>query len=725
MESECKIYPDNPLDDYNEINDETLLDEVTQFIEQIYSYIDSYRSNCSLTIGLEGEWGSGKSSILHLLSKHMKSADKEINRDFKSGIVEFNPWYYTDTSNLISQFFKHLSNRLKDNDFKSNKVIDCLSMFADALSTLSTIVGFVNPIVSSLLKIGGLSIGFMSKNKKQVSIDLWSVREDLSNALKTLDQPLIVLIDDIDRLHPGEIRDMLQAIRAIGNLPNIIYIFAYDRDIVAKACSDKTNGIDGYSYLEKIIQIRMSIPTIQKLDLQEYIYSCLKKTFTIEENEASNFYQVISYLVNYITTYRQAKQILNRFNYRLMFNKGQLCNFDLIVLSIIEVLFPKLADLIKTSPPIDNNRIIDKDPFEYLIDHKSQRRNSFVNEFKLLSGVGKIEIDIKNTDNDLSPIYAYDCSIEKYKSNEFKSVLVTSLFDFSAKDLGSTKEFNKDDSLKLKFRLKESNCFHLYFTFSDMRGCNMKQYRNQIAKYRDEEEQNLLKINDSFLLHFLRTCWYLSYSFDFDAYLNIISDLSSTIITRDHKDVYRYLNTLVNMLLYDDEYREPVIAKLINDKTWVLHLIDLYYSLNREIGGRKSDKLEPQFEKDKDRLIDQICTNTIKQLQSLHNTYRGIDIFKFILERRNEGNIINVYDSYINDDALFVDIIYYLSSTDYGDKKRFPIMKELLLAFDSLTLENRIKSIINTEFFTDLTIEKQDLITAIQKELDKMKDNKT
>ena len=74
--------------------------------------------------------------------------------------------------------------------------------------------------------------------------------------------PLVVILDDLDRLTAGEIRDVFRLVRLTANFPNIIYVLAFDRDQVEKALEQ--DGMTGRAYLEKIVQLVHDLPRVSQ-----------------------------------------------------------------------------------------------------------------------------------------------------------------------------------------------------------------------------------------------------------------------------------------------------------------------------------------------------------------------------------------------------------------------------------------------------------------------------
>lgn len=79
------------------------------------------------------------------------------------------------------------------------------------------------------------------------------------------------MIDDIDRLLPDELRQMLTLIKSLGNLPNITYLLAYDQAEAAALL--KRAGIENAEYMDKIVQVSFQLPRVDRAALQSMFFS--------------------------------------------------------------------------------------------------------------------------------------------------------------------------------------------------------------------------------------------------------------------------------------------------------------------------------------------------------------------------------------------------------------------------------------------------------------------
>ena len=78
-------------------------------------------------------------------------------------------------------------------------------------------------------------------------------------------------LDDIDHLSNEQIRYVFQLITSVARFPNTIYLLVFDKEIVVEALKDVQSG-NGQDYLEKVIQMPIQIPDIQRSDLRNILF---------------------------------------------------------------------------------------------------------------------------------------------------------------------------------------------------------------------------------------------------------------------------------------------------------------------------------------------------------------------------------------------------------------------------------------------------------------------
>jgi Cdc6-like AAA superfamily ATPase len=89
------------------------------------------------------------------------------------------------------------------------------------------------------------------------SDSLKDIKDRLIEECKNLKEPLVIVLDDIDRLNPEETAALFQLVKANMDFPNIVMILLYERDHVCFSL-EKAGIPDAARYIEKIIQIPLN-----------------------------------------------------------------------------------------------------------------------------------------------------------------------------------------------------------------------------------------------------------------------------------------------------------------------------------------------------------------------------------------------------------------------------------------------------------------------------------
>ncbi len=206
-------------------------------------------------VGILGPWGSGKTSFINLAREEFEKASVPI--------LDFNPWMFSGTAQLVESFFAELAAQLKVRGGRFARIGKLLARYGGVFSGLLSVVTG-DPLVSGLGKVLNK---IPVRKKKSVVFQ----RRELEKVLSELEMPIIVVLDDIDRLSPTEIRDIFKLVRLTANFPNVTYILAFDRDRVEEALIEH----GGRGYLEKIVNVVYDVPAIPKNVLLQQITSAL------------------------------------------------------------------------------------------------------------------------------------------------------------------------------------------------------------------------------------------------------------------------------------------------------------------------------------------------------------------------------------------------------------------------------------------------------------------
>ena len=289
------------------------------FINQIMELLDS-KSSFPLVIGIYGEWGTGKSSILGMLDNKLKLKNNIL--------INFNPWFYKDERNVLIGFYRILIKSLNE-QFYIPKLSSLLNQYCQ-----KQIIEF---------KFNFIKIKYENQNNS-----LNEIKERISEITFELGEKVIIIIDDVDRLTSKMILLICKLVRLNFDIKNVIFILAFDPEIVITNIDKEFNN-NGKEYLEKIVNYPIRIPQIDAYDIKKYIIDKLKVIFNeypikdeerIFKEEFIRKYDKILYKL--FNTLRDAKRYLNGL-YNLI---GELHGkVDLIDLSILEIIRIKYYEI--------------------------------------------------------------------------------------------------------------------------------------------------------------------------------------------------------------------------------------------------------------------------------------------------------------------------------------------------------------------------------------------
>lgn len=158
------MYNDKPIEKIkqDELSRETFIKNLSKAI------INSFESEepiDSLTIGLMGEWGYGKTSCLNMISENLKNEDKDIK------IIEFNPWIYSSDNQLTEYFFNELIYGLEDEDndlrMDLNKYLNRYKVKTNRIDQIKKIVRGIGKCVPIDFK------EFIGKNSQEENLKIY------------------------------------------------------------------------------------------------------------------------------------------------------------------------------------------------------------------------------------------------------------------------------------------------------------------------------------------------------------------------------------------------------------------------------------------------------------------------------------------------------------------------------------------------------------------------
>ncbi|MDP3772860.1 MAG: P-loop NTPase fold protein [Gemmatimonadales bacterium] len=214
-----------------------------------------------IVVGVLGPWGGGKTSFVNLALLRF--------RERGAAILGFNPWMFSGTEQLVESFFLELAAQLRL-DPTHSEVGERLKEYGESFAGLGWL-----PVLGPWIQraSGGAKIlGDLLKRRQE---GISAKRERLATSLRALSNPIVVVLDDIDRLTTIEIQHVFKLVRLTASFPQIIYVVAFDRMRVEEALGD--SGVPGRQYLEKILQVAVDLPALPSEVLNKQVFAALDR----------------------------------------------------------------------------------------------------------------------------------------------------------------------------------------------------------------------------------------------------------------------------------------------------------------------------------------------------------------------------------------------------------------------------------------------------------------
>lgn len=326
-------YYDTPIVDKNR----DLLNRQS-IVKSISSLILRADLDYCVTVGLNGKWGCGKTSVMNLVEEDIKGIAQESHTIF----LHFYPWYYSTQSNLVQSFFNSLITLFSTVDHKyqrklrTKKLIRLTKIITKPLAKYSNLIELLNQYLEQI-----------SSTFDNISIE--EMKSDISEELKKLETRVIVIIDDIDRLDGQELMQVFKLIRGVADFSNVMFILEYD-ELVVSSLIKNLSIEDPHLFLQKIINISISLPDVNSEVLHSYVYN--KYHSIISSNNYDKEYEMhimINCIYPYVTTLREANLIINHFKIIYKTITNPINPVNLLALSVIAIKKPEVYEWVKNN----------------------------------------------------------------------------------------------------------------------------------------------------------------------------------------------------------------------------------------------------------------------------------------------------------------------------------------------------------------------------------------
>ena len=281
------------------------------------------------TIGLYGDWGSGKSSLMKLAQKKIEEKNTEIGDEkdsIKTLCIEFNGWLfegYEDTKTSLcgvildaladeKRFSKEITDYaktlIKKIDF--NKILGKGIKYGLDFFLTGGIGALTDLTLSSVLSTIKTNVGetqakdleeILNKFKKddKTRTEIKNFREEFKQLLKKSKvENVVVFIDELDRCLPDTVLEVFEAMRLFLFVEGMSFVIGADERLIQYSIKSKYkevpgNNLDiGKEYLEKVIQYPLYIPQLTRAEVNQYL-ACLLLRETLTKDQFKEILSII------------------------------------------------------------------------------------------------------------------------------------------------------------------------------------------------------------------------------------------------------------------------------------------------------------------------------------------------------------------------------------------------------------------------------------------------
>ncbi|MDP1544586.1 MAG: P-loop NTPase fold protein [Anaerolineales bacterium] len=221
--------------------------------------------DCPGVIGIYGGWGTGKTSLINILSNRNKQTNPA-----RMPILEIDAWKYESSDGLLIPIIVELRKLTGNVDLP-----DVWKIIAKR-ALVTTVLTVADGLLCSVGAVGPLKImetydKLSEKDETHSYIEVLERWERQSDEIKETEKAfqkvidlamekrgatrIIICVDNLDRCSPENVIKLLESVKVFFSAKDLIWLFAMDSDVVARYINKRYEGtgVDGYSYLDKII----------------------------------------------------------------------------------------------------------------------------------------------------------------------------------------------------------------------------------------------------------------------------------------------------------------------------------------------------------------------------------------------------------------------------------------------------------------------------------------
>ncbi|WP_083523316.1 KAP family NTPase [Methanofollis ethanolicus] len=311
--------------------------DIAPFAKNLADAIPKMFNPQGFVVAIYGEWGSGKTTLLSFVKYYIEQSCEPT----KPLIMDFHPWWFSGREDLIRSFFNQFIGSASKWFGASADCAKLLAQFAEALSPIKI------PIVQT--------VNYIADKADPTKRDVPALKEEIKRSLKQKNRQILIIIDDIDRLSAEEIRLLFTVIKDIADFPNVVYLLAFDKQIVNRALNS-VQGFEGAKYLEKIVQAGYDLPDPDKTLLRTIFF---KKIDDVLEGTPENLWDQTYWenvyfdgIDHFVNSPRDVQRFFNALSLTYPAVMGEVNPIDFIAIECLRLFCPSMYSFIQGSGEI-------------------------------------------------------------------------------------------------------------------------------------------------------------------------------------------------------------------------------------------------------------------------------------------------------------------------------------------------------------------------------------
>ena len=306
-------------------------------------------SDTPISIGINGKWGSGKTSLMRLIKEGL---EKDAGTEPNISISWFDTWNFSHEKDIWRVMMISIIDDLDPKNKNTTEIPKLISGILDLgfitskawLSHGATIYSDKNKIKHAFNVIKSAR---RSREDIIIRDKLKTVKTFKEELEKLIEQKvgengkLVIFIDDLDRIVPEKVVEIIEAIKTFLSCKRCVFVLGCDQDYLDKCIKNRYKGLNfnGKDYVEKIIQIPFDVPSITP-NFDSFLFNCTFDYFNLKDD-----FITIGNLVKKSIggeNPRKIKKLINLFNIVYVLNENELDDIVLFKLLCFMLKWPDL-----------------------------------------------------------------------------------------------------------------------------------------------------------------------------------------------------------------------------------------------------------------------------------------------------------------------------------------------------------------------------------------------